>query len=183
MHIVLIKTTDMQLEGAQADAVRTFLFEFFKGATESDEKAWRRFMRAMNEGAAGEYFQFKVERQRMGWKHRKQMALEGKVFEAQERLQDKEQFRLWLKVGAGFVDWMAGPKGGVVPVPKSISFTQCSEEEFADYCDRIKVFLRTEHAQHYLWPALSPTLAEQCMEAVIEPFERNRDERPNSNRA
>lgn len=177
MHIVLVKQTDEQLAGAQADAVRKFLFDFFRGASESDEKGWRRFIRAMNEGAAGEYFQFKVERQRMGWKHRKQMAFEGKVFDAQERLADKDQFRLWLKVGAGFVDWMAGPRGDVFPIPKSISFTQCSEEEFADYCDRIKAFLRTEHAQHYLFPHVSAQVAEQAMEAIIQPFEVNRDDR------
>lgn len=172
MHIVLVKQTDAQLEGAQASAVSSFLFQFFKGATEGDDKAWHRFMRAMNEGAAGEYFQFKVDRQRMGWKHRKQMALEGKVFAAQERLTDKEQFRLWIKVGSGFVDWMAGPKGGVVPVPRSISFTQCSEEEFADYCEKIIAFLRTQHAQHYLFPHLSAQLAGESMESILKPFER-----------
>lgn len=171
MKIVLIKQTDDQLQGPQADAVRGWLFQFFKGATVADEKGWRRFMRAMNEGSSGEYFQITVERQRTGWKHRKQMALEGKVFDAQERLKDKEQFRLWLKVGSGFCDWIAGSKGGVMPVPRSINFNTCSEEEFAEYCDGIKTFLRTEHAQHYLFPALTAQMAEQCMESIIEPFE------------
>lgn len=171
MQIVLVKQTDLQLEGAQAAAVSEFLFGFFKGATVADEKAWRRFMRAMNEGVAGEYFSFKVERQRVGWKHRKQMALEGKVFDSQERLADKKQFILWLKIGAGFVDWMAGPKGGVVPVPRSINFNQCSEEEFAEYRDQVSAFLRTQHAQKYLYPALTPQMAEQCIESILQPFE------------
>lgn len=183
MHIVLIKQTDKQLEGPQADAVRQFLFGWFKGADESDEKAWRRFVRAMNEGAAGEYFQFKVERQRMLGRHKKQMALEGKVFASQERITDKEAFRLYLKIGAGFVDWMAGPKGGVVPVPRSLNFSNCSEEEFAEYRDSVSVFLRSEHALKYLYPALTPQMAEQCMESILEPFERNHDERPNPSRA
>ena len=57
MKIVIIKQTDARLEDEQANAVRQWLFQFFKGATVADEKGWRRFTRAMNEGAAGEYFQ------------------------------------------------------------------------------------------------------------------------------
>lgn len=48
--------------------------------------------------------------------HRRHMAIESAVFNAQERFDDFEQFRVWLKVGAGWVDWCAGPKGGAVPV-------------------------------------------------------------------
>lgn len=172
MKIVLIKQTDAQLEGQQADAVRGWLFEFFKGATLADEKGWRRFMRAMNEGAAGEYFQITVERQRMLKVHKKQMALEGKVFDSQERFTDKEAYRLWLKVGAGFVTWCSGARGGVFPVPRSINFNTCSEEEFAEYRELVSTFLRTQHAQKYLYPALTPQMAEQCMESILEPFER-----------
>lgn len=183
MHIVLIKQTDQQLEGPQADAVRQFLFGWFKGADESDEKAWRRFVRAMNEGAAGEYFQFKVERQRIGWAHRKQMALEGAILKTTERFTDREPFRLWLKIGAGFVTWAAGPKGGVFPVPKSINFNTCSEEEAAEYRDKVSQFLRTTHCHKYLWPALTEQAGAEAMESILEPFERNHDERPKPSRA
>ncbi len=180
MKIVLIKQSDMQLEEQQAKAVRDWLFGCFKGATAADDKGWRRFMRAMNEGVAGEYFQITVERQRVGWRHRKQMALEGKVFDSQERIAEKESFRLWLKIGAGFVTWAAGPRGGVFPVPRSINFDRCSEEEFAEYRDGVMTFLRTQHAQKYLYPALTPQMAEQCMESILEPFERDyRDEQAN----
>lgn len=173
MKLVLIKQTDEQLEGQQADAVRSWLFDFFKGATVADEKGWRRFIRAMNEGAAGEYFQITVERQRMLNIHKKQMALEGKVFDSQERFTDKEPYRHWLKLGAGFVDWHAGVKGGVFPVPRSINFNTCSEEDFAEYRDKVSAFLHSQHAQKYLYPALTPQMAEQCMESILEKFERN----------
>lgn len=176
MHIVLIKQTDQQLEGEPARAVRGFLFDWFKGASEQDEKAWRRFMRAMNEGAAGEYFQFKIERQRVGWKHRKQMALEGKILKATERFTDREPFRLWLKVGAGFVDWVPGPKGGVLPVPRSLNFNTCSEEEFAEYRDQVAAFLRSAHCHKYLWPGLTEQAGAAAMETILEPFERNHHE-------
>lgn len=171
MKLVLVKQTDQQLEEPAAGVVRNWLFGFFKGATEIDEKAWRRFMRAMNEGVAGEYFQITVERQRVGWKHRKQMALEGKVFDSQDRFTDKEPYRAWLKLGAGFVDWHAGVKGGVFPVPRSINFSNCSEEDFAEYRDKVSAFLHSSHAQKYLYPALTPQMAEQCMESILEAFE------------
>lgn len=172
MKIVLIKQTDAQLAEPQAGAVRAFLFQFFKGATEADERGWRRFVRAMNEGAAGEYFQITAERQRVGWKHRKQMALEGAIFKTTERFEDREAFRLWIKVGAGFVTWAAGPRGGVFPVPKSINFNTCSEEDFAEYRDLVAVFLRSAHCHKYLWPAMTAQAAAEAMEQILEPFER-----------
>lgn len=182
MKLVMIKQTDALLEEPAASTVRNWLFGFFKGATEIDEKAWRRFMRAMNEGAAGEYFQITVERQRVGWKHRKQMALEGAIFKTTERFTDKESFRLWTKVGAGFVTWAAGPKGGVFPVPKSINFNTCSEEEFAEYRDLVAVFLRSAHCHKYLWPGLTEQAGAEAMEAIIEPFERPYHEQANGAR-
>lgn len=176
MQIVLIKQTDQQLEEPQASAVRSFLFDFFKGATETDHRAWMRFMRSMNEAVAGEYFSFKIERQRVGVAHRKQMALETKIFNSQERIADVKQFRAWSYIGCGWCDWMAGSKGGVVPVPKSISFSQCSEEEAEQFRESFLAFMRTEHAQHYLFPHLSAQLAEQCMEELLKPLERNHRE-------
>jgi len=173
MEIVLIKQTDARLEEPEATAVRGFLFQHLDGATDRDKRAWRQFVRALHEAGSGEFFSIRLERARVSWRHRKHMALEYKVFNAQERITDVEQFRLWLKLGAGFVDWMAGPKGGVFPVPRSISFTKCTEEEADDYRLRVVQFLRTAHAQHYLFPALSPAMAEQAMETILEPFERN----------
>lgn len=172
MHIVLVKQTDARLTEQDAAVVRRFLFEHLSGATPKDTRAWYRFCRALNESGSGEFFSIKTERPREGWFHRKHMALISKVFKAQERIADFEQFRLWLKVGSGFVTWMTGPKGGVFPVPKSISFDQCEEDEMREFHEGVVAFLRTEHAQHYLFPAVSAQVAEQGMEAILEPFER-----------
>jgi hypothetical protein len=109
VHIVVVKQTDETLAEPAAGMVRRFLFEFFEGATVKDTKAWRRFWRAMNEAGSGEYFSFKLERQRQNWRHKKHMGLISKVFDSQERFTDFEQFRLWLKVGSGFVDWRRLP--------------------------------------------------------------------------
>jgi hypothetical protein len=176
VHIVVVKQTDETLAEPAAGMVRRFLFEFFEGATVKDTKAWRRFWRAMNEAGSGEYFSFKLERQRQNWRHKKHMGLISKVFDSQERFTDFEQFRLWLKVGSGFVDWCAGPKGGVFPVPKSISFDQCSEDEFIEYHDNAVAFLRTEHAAKYLFPDSPIFLAEAGIEKILSRYERQHDE-------
>jgi hypothetical protein len=78
---------------------------------------------------------------------------------------------MWLAVGAGFCDWMAGPSGGVFPVPKSISFDECSEEEFIEFHDSVKAFLRTEHAAKYLFPDSPIFLAEKGIEEIVSRWE------------
>lgn len=178
MKIVLIKQTDARLPDLDAAAVRRFLFEHLSGATEKDTRAWYRFCRALNESGSGEYFAITIERQRQGWFHRKHMGLISTVFKSQERIEDFEEFRLWLKVGSGFVTWRAGPKGGVYPVPKSISFSTCSEEEMRDFHEGCVAFLRTEHAQKYLFPGVAPDLAANGMESILEKYERSPNESP-----
>ena len=176
MHIVLVKQTDDQLTDAEKVVVGKFLFQHLGGATEKDTKAWTRFCRALNEAGSGEYFSLKLERQRQGWFHRKHMGMISEVFKSQERIKDFEQFRLWLKVGSGFVDWMAGPTGGVFPVPKSISFDKCSEDEMRDFNDNVVAFLRTEHAAKYLFPDAPIFLAESGLEKILSSYERRFNE-------
>ena len=98
------------------------------------------------------------------------MVLETRVFQAQERIKSFEQFRLWLKLGSGFVDWMAGPRGGVVPVPRSISYKKCDEDAMRQFHDDAIEFLRTEHATRYLWPHLDAAAGESMIEAILGEF-------------
>lgn len=173
MEIVLVKQTDAVLSDEDKAAVRRFLFGHLSGATDKDTRAWNNFVRAMDAAGSGEYFTFKVERRRNGRFHRLHMLIVSTVFKAQERITDFEAFRLWLKVGSGFVEWMAGPKGGVVPVPKSISFDKCSEEEMREYHDNVVAFLLTPHAAAYLWPKADQVTAQQGMDAILKKFERD----------
>lgn len=173
MEIVLVKQTDAQLSEEAAPVVRQFLFHHLDGATEKDSKAWRRFCRALNESPAGECFTITIQRQRQGWFHRMHMGMMSKIFKSQERLDDFEQFRLWTKVGSGFVTWLPGPKGGVFPVPRSINFNVCSEEDMREFHDGVVTFLRTEHAQKYLFPSAPPAVAAQGIESILAQYERN----------
>ncbi|MES2346707.1 MAG: hypothetical protein V4641_03965 [Pseudomonadota bacterium] len=88
---------------------------------------------------------------------------------------------MWLKVGSGFVDWMAGPTGGVFPVPKSISFDKCSEDKMRDFHDNVKAFLRTEHAAKYLFPDAPIFLAESGIEEILSRYERQQHDEAHRN--
>ena len=170
--IVLAKQSDLDLTEQQRAVLRDCLFGMVDGQADEDKKAWRRFWNGVWKMGSGEFFSIKTLIPRYGPAHRKQMKLEGEVFKNQERIKDREFFRLWLKVGSGFVSWVAGPKGGVFPVPKSVSYAECENDEFKEYCDGVLAFLRTAHAQKYLWPSATPFIAEQSMELILSSFER-----------
>lgn len=172
MEIVLVKQTDAQLSDEDRATVRRFLMENLSGATDKDTRAWNNFIRAMDAAGSGEFFTFKIERRRQGWYHRKHMALISAVFKSQERIADFEAFRLWVKIGSGFVDWMAGPKGGVVPVPRSIAYANCSEEEMREFHEGCVAFLRTERAAHYLFPQAPVQLAMDGLSEILGRFEQ-----------
>jgi hypothetical protein len=173
-EIVLSKQTDLELTDQQREILRTTLFGMIDGLSESDKKSWRRFWTWIMKAGSGEMFSIETWTPRNSKFHRMHMVMETSVFKSQERIKSFEQFRIWLKIGAGFVDWMAGPKGGVVPVPRSISYKKCDENKMRQFHDDAVAFLRTEHAQHYLWPHLTPFMAEQSMEIILTSFERDK---------
>jgi hypothetical protein len=171
-EITLAKQSDLDLTEEQRAVLRDCLFGMVDGQAEEDKKAWRRFWNGVWKMGSGEFFSIVTLIPRYSPAHRKQMKLEGEVFKAQDRIKDREAFRLWAKVGSGFVTWAQGPRGGVFPVPKSISFAKCDDVEFQEYKDGVIAFFRTAHAQKYLWPHLTPFMAEQCMESILAQFER-----------
>lgn len=108
---------------------------------------------------------------RSGPFHRFHMAMEQRLFDSQDRFTVFEQMRYWLKVGAGWVTWAAGPRGGVVPIPKSISYAKADEEEFRQYHEQTMQFLRGPHAAKYLWSHLPADQQVAMMETVLEGFD------------
>lgn len=171
-EIVLVRQQGAQIPEADAEAVRRVLFGTVDGLGEKGKKQWRRFWNTVMRMEPGETIEVITHKERSGPFHRFHMALEQRVFEAQERIGDFEQFRLWLKLGAGHVTWMPGAKGGVFPVPKSISYAKLEDHEMRDFHEAAVAFLRTGHAQRYLWPALPPQQADAAIEAVLRSFER-----------
>ena len=68
-----------------------------------------------------------------------------------------------------WVTWAAGPKGGVVPIPKSISYAKADEEEFRRYHEQVVDFLRGPHAATFLWKHLGGQAGEM-MNTILDGF-------------
>jgi hypothetical protein len=172
MEIVLLKQVDARLEEPAATHVRQFLFEHLDGATDQDKRAWRRFVRALHEAGSGEYFTITIKRQRSSAFHRLSMAVMTAVFKAQERFDNFDVFRAFVKIGAGFVDLIPDPAGGVRAVPKSQSFSECSEDDMREFHQNAVAFLRTEQALTVLWPENSLKFSAQGIEQILRSFEK-----------
>lgn len=152
------------------DTLKDFLFGVIDGFNRDDKRAWRRIWKRIKGMEAGEMLVIDIRMPRSGPFHRRHMKIEQSVFDAQDRFQDFEQFRYWLKVGAGWVTWAAGPKGGVVPIPKSISYASADQEEFSRYHEAVVDFLRGPHAAKFLWRHLGSDGSAEMMEAILGGF-------------
>lgn len=169
MSQITIMRTDKAMPAAM-DQVKDFLFGAIDGFTRDDKRAWRRIWKRIKDLEVGEMLAVDMRMPRSGPYHKRHMVIEQSVFDAQERFNSFEQFRVWLKVGAGWVDWCAGPKGGVVPIPRSISYAKADQEEFTRYHEAVIAFLRGPHAAKFLWRHLGDGSA-QMMESVLQEFD------------
>lgn len=131
--------------------VRRFLFGLFDGWNKNDKSGWRKLWKRLMDLEAGEFAVIEFVIPRSSPYHRRHMAIESAVFDAQERFDDFDMFRDWLKIGASWVVWVPGAKGGIVPLPKSISYSKADQAEFEQYHGQVMAFLRGEHAAPYLW--------------------------------
>jgi hypothetical protein len=171
-EITLIRTHDSQLSDQEKQVAKSVLFGKIDGLGEIHKKRWRTFMTTLLNLEPGEMVTIKTNKPREGWFHRRHMLMEQRVFESQERFENFEKgFRDWLKVGAGHCDWHPGPKGGVFPVPKSISYSEIEEGEMREFHDASVAFLRSEHAQKTLWPHLDGAARSEMMELILKGFD------------
>lgn len=173
MEIVICKQTDARQTDADAEVVRRYLFQAMDGATDRDKKAWRDWWRAVAQAGSGEFFSITIKRRRNGKFHRLSFVLLQAVFKAQERFDDFRIFRAFVKLGANYCDFIPTPDGEIRAVPKSTSFSDCSEEEMREFHTNAIAFLRTGRAQSMLWPHMPPALAEQGMEKILSSFDRS----------
>lgn len=169
--ITLVRQHGAVFTEEEKSVARRVLFGVVDGLGEKGRRQWRRFFGTLMRLEPGEMVDIKTHKARSGPFHRRHMLIETRVFEAQERIAEFEEFRLWLKVGAGHVTWMAGPKGGVVPVPKSISYSRLEEDDMREFHEAAVAFLRTPHAIRFLWPKLPDAQRDAAMEAVLSEFD------------
>lgn len=155
-----------QLEGARA-----LLFGALDGFGKDDRSSWRRFWKRMIGMQPGDVFEVEMVFPRSGQFHRRHMALEQSVFDAQEVFEDFEQFRQWLKIGAAWVIWMPGTDGQMVPIPKSVSYAAADQDEFQKFHEAVVNFLRGEHAAKTLWPHMKTP--SDMMTAILRGYDEH----------
>lgn len=168
--ITLVRQEDTELTAAEKEAARKVFFGVVDGLGERGRKQWRRFWNGLLRLEPGEMVVIKTVKPRSGPFHRRHMAMEQRLFEAQERFSSFEQFRNWLKTGAGHCDWIPGPRGAVMPVPRSIAYDQLEDDEMREFHDHAVAFLREDHACKVLWPHLSPTARIEMIEGILSNF-------------
>jgi hypothetical protein len=169
--IPLVRQHEIEVSESDKEIARRVLFGYVDGLGETGKKQWRRFINRLLKLQPGEMAEISTYQERLGWYHNKHMALEQAVYRAQDRFENFEAMRTWLKVGAGFVDWLPGPKGAVIPVPKSISYAKLEQGEMEQVHNEMVIFLRTPHAIKTLWPHLKDQgQASEMMESVLGDF-------------
>lgn len=168
--IVLVKAGETPTGERELMVLRNFLFGTVDGLDEKSRTNWRRLWNWLLRCEAGEVAKVSVQRTRHGPFHRRHMLIESRVFNGQERFSEFDQFRNWLKVGAGHVDWFPGPRGGVVPIPKSISYSSLEEVDMRSFHDSAMAFLRTPHAIKALWPHLPDAQRDEAIHTILSEF-------------
>lgn len=168
--ITLVKQNPVEIPETDKDAARRVLFGIVDGLGDRGRKQWRRFINGLMRLEPGEMVEIKTHKARSGPFHRRHMAIETALYEAQERFEQFEQFRNWLKVGAGFCDWIPGPKGAVIPVPRSIAFDKLEDGDMRQVHEDMVTFVRTEHAGKTLWRHLPAERRLELIEGILREF-------------
>lgn len=168
--ITLVRQDPVQITEADKMIARRVIFGIVDGLGERGKKQWRRLWNNILRLEPGEMVDIKTHQARIGWFHRKHMALETAVFESQERFENFNGFRDWLKVGAGHCQWYPGPKGGVFPVPDSTSYASLDQTAMEQFHADAVEFLRSEHAGKTLWKHLIVTSRITMIETILAGF-------------
>lgn len=144
-----------------------------EGFGQKGAKVYAKFLAACRALEIGETLDFEYKVPRSGPFHRLHfVGLIGPLFESQEQFEDDYQFRKWLEVGAGHCDFVPGPSGRMVALPKSIDYASLDDVAFHDVHEGVKAFCRTEHCQRFLWPHLRPEQTAETIETILMGLER-----------
>ena len=90
----------------------------------------------------GEEVMIEWSKKRNPSNHRRFFKFIGLAFDLQDFYEDKEIFRKWLTMRAGYFDAMVQPNKNTLFIPKSIAFEKMGEPEFAELFGRcVDVFI------------------------------------------
>ena len=137
----------------------------------SGARAYNKFLKAVRSLDVGEMLTFSFKVPRAPSFHRFYFVTLQALFDAQEQFADFDEFRKWLQVGAGHVRFVPGPSGRMVALPKSIAYDALEQDKFEELYEKVKEFMRTEHARQFLWGHLSSEQSAQTVDAVLSEFE------------
>lgn len=169
---LIMRDRSIDVTDAEKATALKVLTQGLRGVDDTNHKGWTGFLRRALGMENGEIAEVSTKIPRSGPFHRFHMAMEMSVFKSQERFEHEKRFRDWLKIGAGHVDWVPGAKGGIVPLPKSISYAELEEAEMREVHAAMLAFLRGPHAAPYLWKHLPADKAVEMMETIVREFER-----------
>ncbi|APR40012.1 DUF1367 family protein [Paraburkholderia sp. SOS3] len=141
------------------------------GVDERNDRAYGRFRKKLAELQPGQTLAFEFRIPRSPKFHRLHFVMLNAIFTCQEVFTDNERMRKWLEVGAGHFDFVPGPGGDLIALPRSIAYEALDDAEFHDVHESVKAFLRTPHAYRYLWPHLNDERGEIMVEAILNEFE------------
>lgn len=152
--------------------VRQFLFRCYRGESTDDNRAWKLMWRKIFAMKGDDVLTVSFVFERHLPTHKGYFKFEAELFDKQEQFDNRDVFREYLKVGAGFVVWVPGADGGIVPIPKRLNFRAADELTFRRYVADAIAFIRGEHLQAFLWPHLEPAERSQMVEQLLKQYER-----------
>lgn len=150
-----------------------------RGLTDADERAYQRFIALASRIEVGATIAFSFSEPRSPEYHRAHFALLKLFYDHQEVFDDASAFRCWAEVGAGHCDFVPGPDGGLIAIPRSIAFEKLEEADFREHHRRVIDFLVSARAYQYLWPDCSPEDGERASRTLLVAYEsQGRNETP-----
>lgn len=141
------------------------------GLGDKGARAFDRFKRRIAGMDIGETMEFSWRNPRSPGFHKLFFVMLHALFKQQEQFADEGVLRDWLSVGAGHCMFAPGPTGRMVAIPRSIDYASLDDDEFRAYVSAVWAFMRTEHAQRFLWPMASPAVAADGVEALLIGFD------------
>jgi hypothetical protein len=169
--IQLVRQKADPISDADRLVARRVFTDIVDGLGVTGKRQWRRFLNGVMSLEPGEMIHIDTLRPRSGPFHRRHFKIEQNLFDSQERFTVFDQYIYWIKVGAGWVTWAAGPKGGVVPIPRSVSYAEADQDEFQQFHEQVMQFLRGPHAAPYLWPHLKGPRCHEMMHGILAGFD------------
>lgn len=155
------------LPDPERDVLRRFFCEHLRGMDSANDRRWRRLISQLFKAEPGEGFQLLRLEERSGPFHRRHRAVLERLFQSQERYQLIDALHDWLKLKTYFVTWGEGRRGNPIPVPRSTSFEECSEDEIREFHGRMVDLLHDPAAQRYLWRHLPSAQRVDMVEHVL----------------